>query len=98
MALKIHRDGGLGLMDDKSQKRIPDDIAWKWHALVERRRAHFAELHDSGRWKKYYREHKFFAQVRATERMADAWAKVVGNSPPANPDSTVQPRSGRERS
>jgi len=85
-------------MDDKPQTHIPDDIAWKWHALVERRRAHFAELHDSGRWQKYYREHKFFAQLRATERMADAWAKVVGKNPPATPNSTVRPASGRERS
>ena len=85
-------------MDDKPQKRIADDIARKWHALAERRRAHFAELHDSGRWQKYYRENKFFAQLRATERMADAWAKVVGKNPPASTDSAVQPRPGRERS
>ena len=36
------------------QPRPYDDIARKWHALAERRRAHVVELRDSGRWQHYY--------------------------------------------
>jgi uncharacterized repeat protein (TIGR03809 family) len=60
------------------------EIARKWHALAERRRAHFADLYDSGRWRKYYREQSFLTQMRETVRMADAWdrvARVNGTTP-----------------
>jgi len=46
-------------MGDKLQIRGTEDIARKWHALAERRREHFTDLHNSGRWRKYYREHNF---------------------------------------
>src|SRR5205807_9859497 len=29
-----------------------DEVAQKWRALAERRRAHFVELYHSGRWKR----------------------------------------------
>jgi len=61
----------------KEQRFRSEEIARKWHALAERRREHFTRLHDSGRWRKYYREHNFFAQMRETARMTDAWNKVV---------------------
>src|SRR5262249_47948362 len=35
------------------------NIALKWRDLVERRRAYFAELYHSGRWKIYYTEQEF---------------------------------------
>jgi uncharacterized repeat protein (TIGR03809 family) len=63
-------------MDRKLQLRGSEDVARRWHALAERRRAHFADLHRSGRWRKYYREHDFLAQMRETSVMADAWRKV----------------------
>ena len=45
--------------------------------MAERRRAHFADLYDSGRWRKYYREQSFLSQMRETARMADAWDRVA---------------------
>ena len=34
-------------------------VAQKWRDLAERRRDHFAELYDSGRWRHYYSEDEF---------------------------------------
>jgi uncharacterized repeat protein (TIGR03809 family) len=54
-----------------------EDIARRWHALAERRREHFADLHHSGRWRKYYHEHSFQRQMNETARMTDAWSRVA---------------------
>jgi len=64
-------------MNDKLQMRGTEEIARRWRALVEQRREHFADLYHSGRWRKYYREHDFFIQMRETARMIDAWSKVA---------------------
>ena len=74
-------------MDNKLRIRGTEDIARRWHALAERRREHFADLYNSGRWRKYYREQNFLTQMRETTRMADAWDKVVrsnGSAPDEN--------------
>jgi uncharacterized repeat protein (TIGR03809 family) len=64
-------------MSDSLQIPGTPELARKWHALAERRRAHFADLYDSGRWRKYYREQSFLSQMRETARMADAWDRVA---------------------
>jgi uncharacterized repeat protein (TIGR03809 family) len=64
-------------MDDKLRIRGADDIVRQWRALAERRRAHFADLYDSGRWRKYYREQSFMAQMRETARMSEAWDRLA---------------------
>jgi uncharacterized repeat protein (TIGR03809 family) len=64
-------------MGDKQQIRASHDMARRWQALAERRREHFADLYASGRWRKYYREHAFLAQMHETARMTAAWAEVV---------------------
>jgi hypothetical protein len=63
-------------MSNKLQIPGTEDIARRWYALAERRRAHFADLHHSGRWKKYYRTHNFQTQMTETARMSDAWNRV----------------------
>ena len=40
----------------------------KWHALAERRRRHFVELYRSERWRRYYTEEAFLAQMREVDR------------------------------
>jgi uncharacterized repeat protein (TIGR03809 family) len=57
---------------------MSDEITRKWHALAERRRAHFIDLYDSGRWKRYYTESDFVAQMRDTVKLADTWARLSG--------------------
>jgi uncharacterized repeat protein (TIGR03809 family) len=52
-------------------------LARRWQALAVRRREHFADLHSSGRWRKYYREQDFLTQMSETARMTDAWDRVI---------------------
>jgi len=54
-----------------------EDLARRWQALAERRRDHFADLHHSGRWRKYYREHNFRRQMNESARLAETWNDVV---------------------
>jgi len=54
-----------------------EDLARRWQALAERRRNHFADLHHSGRWRKYYREHNFRRQMNESARLAETWNDVV---------------------
>jgi len=76
-----------------------EDIARRWQALAERRRQHFAELHETGRWRKYYREFGFHRQMRETARMAEAWSKVIDaqEAAPARSDSAPRPVIGLRR-
>jgi uncharacterized repeat protein (TIGR03809 family) len=54
-----------------------DAVAQKWRALVERRRAHFLELYDSGRWKHYYSEEQFLYRMREAIRLTQRWAEIA---------------------
>ena len=67
-------------MNKKLQLHGTEDVARRWQALAERRREHLTDLHDSGRWRKYYREHNFFTQLRETARISDAWDKVLAGA------------------
>jgi hypothetical protein len=46
--------------------------------LAERRKAHFIDMYDSGRWKHYYSEAEMVAEMRAAVIACDDWAKLVG--------------------
>jgi uncharacterized repeat protein (TIGR03809 family) len=52
-------------------------VALKWRELAERRRAHFIELYRSGRWKNYYSDDEFLAEMRAADALARHWAKIA---------------------
>jgi uncharacterized repeat protein (TIGR03809 family) len=65
------------------------DVARKWLALAERRRAHLIELCESGRWKHYYTQAELLDHIRDMTRVRDAWASLADNSPPqAEPPAT----------
>jgi hypothetical protein len=55
-----------------------DDLARKWLALAERRRAHVVELRDSGRWKHYYTQEELLDAMHEAVRTCDQWAKIAG--------------------
>jgi uncharacterized repeat protein (TIGR03809 family) len=55
-------------------------LAQQWRELAERRRAHFLELHQSGRWKHYYTEEQFQTEMQEAVRVADAWARIAPSS------------------
>ena len=54
-----------------------DGVAQKWRALAERRRAHFVELYDSGRWKRYYSEEQFINHMREAIRLTERWIEIA---------------------
>lgn len=65
-------------MSENIPQQMPEDLTRKWLALAERRRAHLAELYDSGRWKHYYSEGELIARMRDTVRLAETWAGLAG--------------------
>lgn len=54
-----------------------EQLAQKWSKLAERRRAHFIELYNTGRWKHYYTEAEFLTRLREVFRAADEWEKLA---------------------
>jgi uncharacterized repeat protein (TIGR03809 family) len=54
-----------------------EEVAQKWRALSERRRAHFVELYRTGRWKRYYTEERFLDCMREAIRASDRWAEIA---------------------
>jgi uncharacterized repeat protein (TIGR03809 family) len=58
-----------------------DEVAQKWRALAERRRAHFVELYHTGRWKRYYSEEQFLLKMREAIKATDRWAEIAPTPP-----------------
>jgi hypothetical protein len=54
-----------------------DRTALKWRDLAERRRAYFVELYRSGRYKHYYTDQEFAAQLRQAIKAAERWAEIA---------------------
>ena len=73
----------------------PYENALRWRSLAERRRAHFTELYNSGRWKRYYTEEAFQAHMREVTRGVEAWNSVI--SPAADKAArTVSSKTDRK--
>ncbi len=70
-------------MSQRPPAHALDEVAHKWRALAERRRAHFLELHHSGRWKRYYSEEQFLPRLRAAIKSSERWAEIA---PPPRDD------------
>ncbi len=56
-------------------------LSRQWRELAERRRAHFIELYQTGRWKHYYTEEEFVAQIREAFNAAETWARLAPAAP-----------------
>jgi hypothetical protein len=64
-------------MSEQVNTQPYSNAAQKWRDLAERRRAHFAELQSSGRWKLYYTEDEFRARMREVTDAADVWTQLA---------------------
>jgi uncharacterized repeat protein (TIGR03809 family) len=53
------------------------DLARKWRALAQRRKAHLVDLYHSGRWRLYYSEADFAERLRAAVCLVDRWTATV---------------------
>ena len=71
-------------MLDRRPSRPLDQVALKWRDIAERRRAHFVQLYDSGRWKLYYTEEQFITRMREAIKLAERWASI--SEPPEPKD------------
>jgi len=56
-------------------------ISRKWCVFAERRRDYYFELQASGRWRRYYSETAFAAQLAEVIRDVEIWERLAG--PPA---------------
>jgi uncharacterized repeat protein (TIGR03809 family) len=52
-------------------------VALKWRALAERRRDHHIELYKTGRWRHYYTDQDFLAEMRTAIALAQRWARIA---------------------
>jgi uncharacterized repeat protein (TIGR03809 family) len=71
-------------MTDGEAYRKLGMIAQRWRDLAERRRAHFTDLYESGRWKKYYGDDRLLLRMQEVVASADGWAVIASSfAPPA---------------
>lgn len=52
-------------------------VALKWRDLAERRHAHYLDLYKTGRWKRYYTEEEFRAELATAIELAQRWAAIA---------------------
>jgi uncharacterized repeat protein (TIGR03809 family) len=60
------------------------ELAHKWSALVKRRRDHFIELQQTGRWRRYYTEAEFLDHLRGAIRAVEEWERLAAHSQARN--------------
>ena len=70
-----------------------DSIALRWLALVERRQQNFIELHNTGRWRRYYTHAEFLDEMRKILDLRNRWARLAGVPIEDQPDVQVSKQS-----
>lgn len=65
-------------MSEQIPRSMPVELTRKGRELAERRRAHFIELFDTGRWKHYYTEEQLLVRMREAIRMVETWERLGG--------------------
>lgn len=73
-------------MQARSTAMPPDQVTRRWRDLADRRRLHFIELYESGRWKLYYSEAEFIARMREVVAAAERWDKIASGQSLKNPE------------
>jgi uncharacterized repeat protein (TIGR03809 family) len=64
-------------MQARSTALSSEQVARRWRDLANRRRSHFVELYESGRWKLYYTEAEFILRLREVFQAAEQWEKLA---------------------
>jgi len=78
LALNARFDGHFRFFMSARQPGPYDNVARKWLALAERRRAHVIELRESGRWRHYYTPEEFLDALSEAVNSRDEWARLAG--------------------
>jgi uncharacterized repeat protein (TIGR03809 family) len=76
-------------MTESQASRRFAEIAQKWRDLVERRCAHFIELHRTGGWKRYYDEAKILRLMSEAVALAQTWSRIAPR-PQDDSDASVK--------
>lgn len=63
----------------------------KLHALAERRCAYFIELHQSGRWRHYYKADELAVQMREAAQVAERLQAIIAECDAREQASNVIP-------
>jgi uncharacterized repeat protein (TIGR03809 family) len=58
-------------------RKFSVEVAKRWLALAEQRRAHLTELYDTGRWQHYYTEAELIERMREAIMLEETWAKLA---------------------
>jgi uncharacterized repeat protein (TIGR03809 family) len=82
-------------MAERLSARALDQVAQKWCDLAERRRAHFLDMYQSGRWRHYYTEEQFIRRMREAIRAAETWARIARLPLEENLAAETQPLADR---
>jgi len=69
-------------MQARSTVLTPEQVTQRWRDLAERRRSHFIELYETGRWKLYYTEAEFMTRMREVIQAAEQWKKLASPGQP----------------
>ena len=87
-------------MTDGEAYRKLGMIAQRWRDLAERRRAHFTELYESGRWKKYYGDDRLLLRMKEVVATAEGWDLIAATfaQAAAAPAEPAQPPEVAEMS
>jgi uncharacterized repeat protein (TIGR03809 family) len=82
----------MGLMADSIPRCMSAALIHKLHALAERRCAHLLDLHQSGRWTRFYSREAFVAQMNDAAMAAKQWQQLADEvaAPPPEPAATVE--------
>ena len=57
--------------------RTWERIGLKWRQLAEQRRDHHLDLYRSGRWRHYYTDAQFLAEMQRAVALADRWIQIA---------------------
>jgi len=60
-------------MTHRPEAALDRRIVTRWRELAERRLEHLTDLRESGRWRRYYSEASFAADLNDAERAVMAW-------------------------
>jgi uncharacterized repeat protein (TIGR03809 family) len=64
-------------MSEHIPRTMPVELTRKGRELAERRRAHFIELYDTGRWKHYYTEEQLLVRMREAILLVETWEQIA---------------------
>jgi hypothetical protein len=68
-------------------------IGLKWRDIAERRREHHLDLYKSGRWKHYYTNAEFLAEMSKAVAIAERWAKIAPLAEERAPPAEIEQKA-----